>query len=129
MHKRNKIIYWVLTLLMFIPGFAGAAVELFTNGPESIVKIMIALGYPLYLMKILGFAKLLGSVAILWGKFPKLKEWAYAGFAFDYLGATASHVLAADAPAAIFPFLFFIVMMFTYHLWYQTKATPLPSAS
>ena len=72
MHKRSKIIYWILTLLMFIPGFAGAAVELFTNGPESIVKIMIALGYPVYLMKILGFAKLLGSVAILGGKFPKL---------------------------------------------------------
>jgi uncharacterized membrane protein len=128
MHKRSKIIYWTLTVLMFIPGFAGAAVELFTSGPESIVKIMIALGYPLYLMKILGFAKLLGSVAILWGRFPKLKEWAYAGFAFDYLGATASHVLAADAPAAVFPFLFLIVMMITYYLWYKTKATALPSA-
>ncbi len=129
MHKRSKMTYWILTIFMFIPGLAGAAVELFTDGPESIVKIMITLGYPLYLMKILGFAKILGSVAILWGKFPKLKEWAYAGFAFDYLGATASHIFASDTPAAIFPFLFFIVMMITYYLWYKTKATPLPSAS
>ncbi len=117
MKKHEKTIYWTLTILMFVPGLIGALVELFTNGPESIVKIMLVLGYPLYLMKILGFAKTLGSIAILSGKFPKLKEWAYAGFAFDYLGATASHILAGDASNAIYPFLFFVVMMYTYYLW------------
>ena len=91
--------------------------ELFTDGPASIVQIMIALGYPLYSMKILGFAKMLGSAAILYGRFPKLKEWAYAGFAFDYLGATASHILAGDVVRAPFPFLFFVVMMVSYYLW------------
>ena len=87
MEKKYKLIYWILTILMFVPGVIGGVVEVFTDGPESIVKIMLFLGYPLYLMKILGFAKILGGAAILYGKFPRLKEWAYAGFAFDYLGA------------------------------------------
>ena len=87
MEKKHKLIYWILTILMFVPGVIGGVGEVFTDGPESIVKIMLFLGYPLYLMKILGFAKILGGAAILYGKFPRLKEWAYAGFAFDYLGA------------------------------------------
>ena len=122
--KRNRIIYWVLTILLVVPGAGGGLVELFTSGPESIVKTMQLLGYPLYLMKILGFAKVLGGLAILTGKIPRLKEWAYAGFAINFLGATASHVLADDSVNAIFPFLFFLVLMASYALWYKTSATP-----
>lgn len=124
--KRNKIIYWVITLILMVPGAGGGVVELFTNGPEPIVKIMIQLGYPLYLMKILGFAKILGGIAIITGKIPRLKEWAYAGFAFDFLGATASHVLAGDSANAGFPLMFFIALMSSYFLWYKTSATPIP---
>lgn len=124
--KRNKIIYWVLTLILMVPGAGGGVVELFTNGPEPIVKIMLQLGYPLYLMKILGLAKILGGIAILTGKIPRLKEWAYAGFAFDFLGATASHILANDSSNALFPFIFFILLMTSYFLWHKTSATPTP---
>jgi hypothetical protein len=124
--RRNKIIYWTLTLAVFLPATAGAFVELFTNGPASIVKIMLALGFPLYLMKIMGFAKILGGIAILTGKLPRMKEWAYAGFTFDFLGATASHVLAGDAAHALFPLLFFLFLVISYFLWHKTSATPLP---
>jgi len=124
--KRDKISYWVLTILLMVPGAGGGAVELFTNGPESVVKVLLALGYPLYIMKILGFAKVLGGIAILTGKSPRLKEWAYAGFAFDFLGAAASHVLAQDAAGAVAPLAFFAVLMASYWLWYRTEATPLP---
>ena len=124
--RRNQIIYWTLTLIMFLPATAGAFVELFTNGPASIVKIMLALGYPLYLMKILGFAKILGGIAILTGRLPRMKEWAYAGFSFDFLGATASHVLARDAAHALFPLAFFPFLIVSYYLWHKTAATPLP---
>jgi hypothetical protein len=123
--KRNNIIYWVLTLILMVPGAGGGAVELFTNGPEPIVLIMKQLGYPLYLMKILGFAKILGGTAILSGRVPKLKEWAYAGFAINFLGATASHVLAGDSLHALFPFIFFITLMASYFLWQKTEVTPL----
>ena len=124
--RRNKIIYWILTVLMFVPGTLGAFAEVFTNGPASIVKIMVFLGFPLYIMKILGVAKIFGGIAILTGKLPRLKEWAYAGFAFDYLGATASHLIRHDFVYALFPFSFFLIMMYTYFLWYRTAATPRP---
>ena len=59
---------------------------------------VVALGYPEYLMTILGTAKLLGVVALLMPRFPLLKEWAYAGFTFDLLGASASHAFVHDPP-------------------------------
>ncbi len=124
--KRNKIIYWILTILLMLPAAGGGIVELFTNGPESVAQTLVALGYPLYLMKILGFAKILGGVAILTGRAPKLKEWAYAGFTFDFLGATASHLLVGDFSHALFPVLFLVVLLTTYALWYKTSATPTP---
>jgi len=115
--RRNKIFYWGLTLMMFLPATAGAFVEAFTSGPASIAKIMIALGYPLYLMKILGVAKIFGGIAILTGKSPRMKEWAYAGFAFDFLGAIASHMITGDMAYAIFPFAFFLLLVVSYLLW------------
>lgn len=124
--RRNKMIYWVLTLLMFIPGTLGAFAEAFTHGPASIVKIMLALGFPLYLMKILGVFKIFGGVAILTGKLPRMKEWAYAGFSIEFLGATAAHVITGDRTYALFPFSFFVVLIVAYVLWHKTAATPLP---
>ena len=41
MEKKHKLIYWILTILMFVPGVIGGVVEVFTDGPESIVKIML----------------------------------------------------------------------------------------
>ena len=56
-------------------------------GPKPVVDSMIALGYPLYFMRMLGVAKLLGAVALIAPpKLPTLREWAYAGFAFDSVG-------------------------------------------
>lgn len=125
---RDRVIYWAVTALLMVPGAGGGIVELFTSGPASVALTLAQLGYPLYIMKILGLAKVLGGVAILTGRSPRLKEWAYAGFALDFLGATASHVLADDAAHAPLPFVFFLVHMTSYALWYRTKATPLPSA-
>lgn len=123
---RNKAIYWAITVLLMVPGAGGGLVELFTGGPESVARTLVALGYPLYIMKILGLAKVLGGIAILTGRSPRLKEWAYAGFAFDFLGATASHLLAGDAAHAPAPLVFFALHIASYALWYKTAATPLP---
>ena len=123
---RNKVIYWTITALLMVPGAGGGLVELFTGGPASVAQTLVSLGYPLYIMKILGLAKVLGGIAILTGRSPRLKEWAYAGFAFDFLGATASHLLAGDTAHAPFPLAFFVVHMISYVLWYRTAATRLP---
>ncbi len=65
---------------------------------------MIAhLGYPLYLLTLLGIWKILGVIALLVPKFPLLKEWAYAGFFFAISGAIFSHIAVGDAAIATAP--------------------------
>lgn len=114
--KRDTILYWTLTLLVLAPTAGSGIPELLTHGPGMTVQTFQMLGYPLYLLKILGLAKILGAVAILSGRSAMLKEWAYAGFAFDFLGATASHVLAGDPSHAPIPFTFFVLLMGSYFL-------------
>jgi hypothetical protein len=95
--KREEIAYWVVTGLFCAAFTAGGASHLLRV--ESMAESMTALGYPLYVMTILGVAKLLGVVALLAPGHPLLKEWAYAGFAFDLLGAIASHAFVGDPPS------------------------------
>jgi uncharacterized membrane protein YphA (DoxX/SURF4 family) len=62
---------------------------------------MTHLGYPPYFMVILGVWKVLGGIAVLIPRTPRLKEWAYAGMFFDLTGATASHASVGDPIAKI----------------------------
>lgn len=115
-NKGIKIGYWILTSLVLLPTVGSGIPELFIGGPEATAQSLQLLGYPLYLMRILGAAKILGGIAIFSGKSKTLKEWAYAGFAFDFLGATASHLLAGDSAHAPMPFIFFVLLMGSYYL-------------
>ncbi|MFX3637396.1 MAG: DoxX family protein [Candidatus Pristimantibacillus sp.] len=45
----------------------------------------------------LGIGRILGSVAIVILRFPRLKEWAYAGFVIDLIAVSASHAYAGDS--------------------------------
>ncbi len=82
---------------------------------------MVQLGYPKYLNPFLGVAKLLGVVAILVPGFPKIKEWAYAGFAFDLLGATYS-IIAIGTPASQWIFMVvFILLLVVSYVFYHKK--------
>lgn len=64
--------------------------------PENVDGI-VHLGYPVYFVTILGLWKVLGSIAVLAPRFPRLKEWAYAGIFFNMTGAAASHAVCRDA--------------------------------
>lgn len=114
--RRNRILYWVLTLLVLLPTAGSGVPELFTRGPQSTIQAYHSLGYPLYLMKILGSAKLVGAIVILIGRPPRLVEWAYAGYGILLLGATASQVLAGDSIHAPIPFGFFVLLAGSYEL-------------
>ncbi|MCA1829426.1 MAG: DoxX family protein [Gemmatimonadales bacterium] len=78
---------------------------LYIVGIRPVQEGIHALGYPDYFMRFLGLAKLLGAAALVAPRMPRLREWAYAGFAFDLIGALVSHAatgtLAHAAPAAI----------------------------
>jgi len=87
--KSRNILYWTMTSLVafFIGGGGLAQIWQFRANPHGIVP---ELGYPLYFFAILGFWKAMGAIAILVPRFPRLKEWAYAGIFFDLTGAAAS---------------------------------------
>lgn len=56
----------------------------------QVLGLIDRLGYPHYFLVILWIWKLLGAVALAIPRFPRLKEWAYAGVFFDLTGAVAS---------------------------------------
>ena len=74
------------------------------------------LGYPPYIIKFLGAAKVLGAVTILAGTFPRIKEWAYAGFTFNLLGAFYSHLGAGDGPKCLGPLMVLTFTIISYVL-------------
>src|ERR1700729_1054881 len=87
--KKKYLPYWTTTgrVTFFIGGGGLAQVWQFQANPHGVVP---QLGYPMYFFAILGFWKVLGAIAILVPRFPRLKEWAYAGIFFDLTGAAAS---------------------------------------
>ena len=88
--KTKSIAYWTTTILIaFFIGSGGIAQVARVKGTvDGFVHI---LGYPAYFVTILGVWKVLGAIAILVPRFPRLKEWAYAGIFFDLSGAVASN--------------------------------------
>jgi uncharacterized membrane protein YphA (DoxX/SURF4 family) len=88
--KATKAIYWTSTVL-FALVFALTGTLYLIHSPQMVTKLA-TLGYPPYMLAILGTAKILGAIALVFPRLPRLKEWAYAGFVFDFLGAIWSHV-------------------------------------
>ena len=89
--KKLNILYWVTTgLFGAFMGMTGVQNMLVTQG--SIDLITTDLGYPEYIIPFLGLAKVLGVLGILLPIPPRLKEWAYAGLFFDFIGAIYSGV-------------------------------------
>jgi hypothetical protein len=89
------IVYWLLTLVITFELAAGALWDLLRI--EYVRVILAHLGYPMYLLTIIGVWRIPGALALLVPRFPRLKEWAYAGAFFNYTGAAASHFLAGDS--------------------------------
>ena len=97
---RISVAFWIFT-----GGFAGLMVlsaALYLSGSAQIKQTLVALGYPEYILTILGTAKLVGAIALLQSRLPTVREWAYAGFTINLVAATASHLLAGDPASAAF---------------------------
>lgn len=118
MKKRNKIIYWISTIWLALGMFSTGLVQLL-KVPADVERIT-HLGYPAYLLTILGIWKILGVIAVLIPKFPRLKEWAYAGFFFAMSGAAFSHIAAGNSVNEIFPSLLLLIL--TVVSWYFRPA-------
>ena len=94
MTRRNKIIYWVATVLLSVGMLGSGLAQIFHE--QAMVDIIVPLGYPLYLLYIIGVWKILGVTVILLPRFKLVKEWAYAGFFFVMTGALVSHLASGD---------------------------------
>lgn len=97
MTKTRNIIYWVTTVILSL-GLLGTGIQQLLRveavgalGPPFAWGIE-QLGYPVYILTILGIWKTFGVLAILIPKYPLLKEWAYAGIFFLFTGALFSHI-------------------------------------
>jgi hypothetical protein len=120
MEKRNTIIYWIATALMSV-GMLGSGLAQIAHAKEM-VDLVVPLGYPLYILYIIGVWKILGVTAILVPGFKLLKEWAYAGLFFVMTGAFISHLASGDhsIKGLIGPFMQTIFIILS---WYFRPAS------
>lgn len=121
MSKRNKIIYWIATAWLALGMVSTGIVQLLgakegAGGADYLTR----LGYPLYILTLLGVWKLLGAIAVLIPKYPLLKEWAYAGMFFVMTGAVYSHIAAISPMSQVLPSI--LLLALTLVSWYFRPA-------
>jgi uncharacterized membrane protein YphA (DoxX/SURF4 family) len=91
MKKPHKITYWVATIWLSLGMVSTGLVQLIGNEEER--EMFSRLGYPPYLMTLLGVLKIIGVIVVLIPRFPLLKEWAYAGAIFSHIASGTANEL------------------------------------
>jgi uncharacterized membrane protein YphA (DoxX/SURF4 family) len=113
--KIRNIAYWATTILGPASFVIGGVLNL--TQTEQVLATMHHLGYPAYFASLLGMWKLLGAIAIVVPGFPRLKEWAYAGFFFDLTAAAVSRAAVGDGAGDIVaPLVFLALVMASWAL-------------
>jgi len=111
-----KIAYWIITGLLSFFIVGGAIPDIMMI--QGAIDLFTELGYPNYLLLIVGWAKILGIIGILQTKWPFLREWAYFGLIVDLGGAFASHmfVLQNGTPYVWIPSLVGLALTFASYV-------------
>lgn len=117
--KSTKIIYWIFTILL-VALMLLSAISSFKETAEG-VTMLKHLGFSYGIIKLLSVAKILGVIAILVPGFPRLKEWAYAGFTFDLVGAIYSGLSAGDSITQWIPVILGLVFVFGSYIFYHKR--------
>jgi hypothetical protein len=117
--KAGTTAYWIVTLLLCAELLTGGTWDLLRT--SYVVGIMNRLGYPLYVLTIIGLWKILVVPALLAAGLPRLKEWAYAGIFFDMSGAVISHAARGESSAVIAPLLIAVFAMVSWKLRPQSR--------
>ena len=118
--KKIKIIYWITTSLIFL---MEGVLPALTSQTEVAKEGIRHLQYPAYFGNALVVFKVLGSLALILPPVPKrIKEWAYAGFAFDFIFASISH-FAIDGMnfQSFFPLIFLAILAASYYCYHKLK--------
>ncbi|MBI1223838.1 MAG: DoxX family protein [Bacteroidetes bacterium] len=119
--KKYKIIFWITTLIIFL--WEGVMPALFSNS-EMAKEGMRHLGYPEYFGAMLTVFKVLGALAlVIPAVSSRIKEWAYAGFAFDFIAAAVSHwSVDGFGGEAIFPIVFVGILVGSYLSYHRLRS-------
>jgi len=118
--KKLNITYWIITAL-FSAFMIFSSIGGITLHPEAVAMLHDHLGYPLYFVQLVSWAKALGAIAILLPMVPaRVKEWAYFGFFIDLVAAIISFIAVGDPAAAWVPMLLFVaVLVWAYVLHHK----------
>jgi hypothetical protein len=81
------------------------------------------LGYPQYFGNALVVFKILGALVLIIPKVSnRIKEWAYAGFAFDFIFACISHwAVDGFGMQTVFPLIIFAILIASYISYHRIK--------
>lgn len=116
--KTTKILFWVPTIIIFL--FEGV-IPAFTSQTEMAREGMRHLGYPLYFGNALVVCKVCGALSLIIPQIPaRIKEWAYAGFGFDFIFASVSYVCVDGlGGSAAFPLAFLVLLILSYTAYHK----------
>jgi peptidoglycan/LPS O-acetylase OafA/YrhL len=117
--KKTTIIFWVSTSIIFL---MEGVIPAFTSQTELAKEGIRHLGYPAYFGNMLVLFKVAGALALIIPQVPKrIKEWAYAGFAFDFIAASVSHA-SVDGVGnfqTFFPLIFLAILVVSYVTYHK----------
>jgi uncharacterized membrane protein YphA (DoxX/SURF4 family) len=115
--KKYKIAFWFTTGVLFLTQGIG---EIFASQSKQAKEGIMDLGYPEYFFYTLIVFKVLGAFALILPVVPKrVKEWAYAGFGFDFIFAFVSiwavNGLKPDLIPPVIAMFILCVSYYSYH--------------
>lgn len=118
--KKDKIIYWVATWIIFL--WDGVMPAL-TSHTELAIEGVRHLGYPDYFRVVLAVFKTLGGLALILPMIPaRIKEWAYAGFGITFISAAISHwAVDGFGGQTVLPMVFFGIMIVSYLYYHKLR--------
>jgi DoxX-like family len=117
--KGRTILYWVATV--FVACIMAISGGLAITHAALMMKALAHLGYPRYFSNLLGIGKLAGVSVLLAPGLPRIKEWAYTGFAITILSACYSHFCSGDGLLALEPLVTFAALAVSYLLRPATR--------
>jgi uncharacterized membrane protein YphA (DoxX/SURF4 family) len=115
--KTTNILYWVFTIL-----FAGLMIFSSVGGlgpnEQTLEMIHKGMGFPVFFIQFISYAKIAGAMAILIPGLSRIKEWAYAGLFFDLTGAVVSIIASFGFNAGMLGMLmWFVTGILSYYFW------------
>lgn len=119
--KRIHIAYWIITAL-FSAFLIFSSIGGLTLQPDAVALMHDHLGYPLYFIRLISAAKIIGAIAILLPFVPaRMKEWAYFGFFIDLTTAAYSFRAVGDPVSGWAPMFLFIGVLIAAYLLYHKR--------